>query len=128
MPVSGSCPAQVTGFTLVDAKRATDIMPLRSYVMSDVPESLSIRADVLECSPKVTMSVYIDFDGVKRCESFAPYTVFGDGSLQDVANDVAEYRGKAISVGRHVIKATPYTLDKCRGTAGRTRSLRFTVA
>jgi hypothetical protein len=127
MPVSGSCPAQVTGYTLVDANRATDIMPLRSYTMSDVPESLSIRVNVRECSPKVVESVYIDFDGSTRCESFAPYTAFGDTSSQDRANDKANYHGKAISAGSHTIKATPYTGNSCRGTAGKTHTFTFTV-
>jgi hypothetical protein len=127
VPVSGSCPAQVTGYTLVDAERATDIMPLRSYSMNDVPESLSIRVNVRQCSPKVVESVYIDFDGETRCESFAPYTVFGDASSQDLANNKAKYNGKSISAGRHTIKATPYTKDKCRGTAGNTHTLEFTV-
>lgn len=127
VPVSRSCPAQVTGFTLVNANTASDIMPLGSYSMSDVPDSLSIRADIRACSPKVVESVFIDFDGMTRCESFAPYTVFGDVSKQDLANDKANYRGQSISAGPHTIKATPYTSDSCRGTAGRTHTLTFTV-
>ena len=127
VPVSGSCTAQVTGYILVDAKRATDIMPLRSYTMNGMPDLLSIRADVLECSPNVTESVYFDFDGVTRCESFSPYSVFGDFSTEDRSINETAYRGKAISAGRHIIKATPYTSDSCRGTAGKTLSLDFTV-
>jgi hypothetical protein len=95
--------------------------------MSDVPESLNIRVDIRECSPKVVESVFIDFDGMTRCENFAPYTAFGDVSKQDRANDKANYRGKSISAGRHTIKATPYTSDDCRGTSGRTHTLTFTV-
>ena len=128
VPVGGSCPAEVTSFTLVDTKRATDIMPLQSYAMIDVPESLNIRANILDCSPKVIMSVYIDYDNMTRCERFAPYTVFGDASLQDVANGMAAYRGKAISTGSYIIKATPYTNDRCLGAAGKTHTLEFTVA
>ena len=128
VPVSGSCPAQVTGYTLVDAESATDIMPLRSYEMGNVPELLAIRVDIRACSPKVVESVFIDFDGMTRCESFAPYTAFGDASKEDRANNQAKYNGKAISAGRHVIKATPYTGDRCSGTAGRTHTLEFTVS
>ena len=127
VPVSGSCPAQVTGYTLVDAKRNTDIMPLRSYSMSDVPELLNIRVDIRQCSPRVVESVLIDFDGKTLCENFAPYAVFGDDSKKDIASSKANYNGKAISAGRHVIKATPYTKDKCQGTAGNTHTLEFNV-
>ena len=127
VPVPVSCRAQVTGYTLVNAESNRDIMPLRSYVMSDVPESLSIRVDIRACSPKVVESVYIDFDGMTRCENFAPYTVFGDLSSQDLANNMADYNGKAIKAGHHVIKATPYTKDKCQGTAGNTHTLEFNV-
>ena len=125
--MSGSCPAEVTGYTLVDAKRDTDIMPLRSYSMSDVPELLSIRADIRKCSPRVVESVLIDFDGKSRCESFTPYALYGDETKKDRANSKANYNGKAISAGRHTIKATPYTEDDCRGTAGKTHTLKFTV-
>ena len=126
VPLSGSCPAQVTGYTLVDALRGTDIMPLRSYAMKDMPKSLSIRVDVLKCSPKMTASVYIDFDGMTRCERFIPYTVFGDVASVNRKNETV-YGGKAISVGRHIINATPYTGDKCRGAAGKNHTLVFTV-
>jgi hypothetical protein len=127
VPVSGSCPARVSGYTLVDAKTSKDIMPLRSYSMSDVPESLSIRADIPECSRKVVESVFIDFDGMTRCEFFTPYAAFGDDSTQDRANSKAKYNGMSISAGRHTIKATPYTTDDCSGKAGRTHILTFTV-
>ena len=127
VPVSLPCSAQVTGYTLVNAESDRDIMPLQSYVMRDVPESLSIRVDIRSCSPKVVESVYIDFDGVTRCENNAPYTAFGDGSSEDVANNMADYYGKAIKAGHHVIKATPYTGDNCGGTAGKTHTLEFTV-
>ena len=126
-PVSGSCPAQVTGYTLVDAESDTDIMPLRSYSMSEVPEWLNIRVDIRACNPKVVESVYIVFDGMSRCENFAPYAAFGDRDTKDVANNMAQYSGKAISVGRHIIEATPYTQNNCQGTAGRTHTMKFTV-
>ena len=125
--MSGSCPAQVTGYTLVDAESDTDIMPLRSYSMSEVPEWLNIRVDIRACNPKVVESVYIVFDGMSRCENFAPYAAFGDRDTKDVANNMAQYSGKAISVGRHIIEATPYTQNNCQGTAGRTHTMKFTV-
>ena len=111
----------------MDAKTAKDIMPLRKFSMSDVPKSLNIRVDILECSREVVESVLIDFDGETRCENYSPYAAFGDKSTKNVASSNANYYGRAIGAGRHVIKATPYTEEKCRGTAGKARTLRFNV-
>jgi hypothetical protein len=117
--VSGSCPAEVIGYTLVDAQLDTDIMPLRSYSMNEVAELLNIRVDITACSPSVVESVYIDLDRTTLCENFAPYTVFGDKK--------GDYHGKAIGRGRHIIQATPYTQDGCKGTAGKSNTRVFTV-
>lgn len=122
-----SCSARVTGFTLVDAERRRDIMDLDDYSIDDVPSSLSIRADVFKCRPKVVESVLINFDGELICQNFAPYTSFGDSSERDRANSKANYRGKTIEVGHHYIKATPYTEDDCTGSKGRTVTKRFEV-
>jgi hypothetical protein len=126
-PSEGSCRAVIVGFTLVDANLGSDIKPLGNFVVSELPALLNIRADVAMCTPKLVESVLLDLDGITRCEQFTPYTSFGDSSTSDLSNDDATYNGRAITVGSHVIKATPYGGDKCTGTAGSTRTKAFTV-
>ena len=117
--------AEITGFTLVDAEKDTDISPLGDFIVSD--SLLSIRVDVRKCFPKIVTGVRIQFDNETRCERHLPYTSFGDPSKRDKSNRVADYLGRKIPVGQHVIKATPYTERKCSCQAGTTVELIFEV-
>ena len=110
---------------MVDADLDTDISPLGDFIVSDV--RLSIRADVRKCNPKVTASVRIQFDNETRCERFTPYTSFGNPSQRDISNNAANYRGRIIPAGQHVIKATPYSKGKCKGERGKTVEVKFEV-
>ena len=122
---NGTCPAEITGFTLVDADLDTDISPLGDFIVSGL--LLSIRADIRPCTPKVVASALITFDNETRCERFTPYVSFGDPSTRDVSNAAANYRGRNITEGKHVVTATPYTKGRCRGTPGKTVEQEFTV-
>jgi hypothetical protein len=124
-PTSGCDPA-INGFTLVDADLDKDLMPLADFVVSN--KNLNIRVDIAVCFPKTVVdSVLITLDGKRRCEQFEPYAVFGDNNMVDVSNDVAQYFGKIIGTGFHIITAIPYTGPKCDGIAGEAYSQKFTV-
>ena len=122
---TNKCPAEITGFTLVDADLDSDISRLSNFNVSGA--NLSIRADIRPCRPKVVASVLFKFDNETRCERFTPYASFGDPSQRDVSDRAANYRGRKISVGSHVVKATPYTKGNCKGSPGKTVEKKFKV-
>jgi hypothetical protein len=124
-PTTTGCKPRISGFTLVDADLDEDIMPLADFAKKD--GLLNIRANVAVCVPSVVDSVLIVLDGRSRCERYEPYAAFGDSSTIDVANDAAQYFGKKIGVGAHLITATPYSGSKCDGVAGEKFEQEFTV-
>jgi hypothetical protein len=69
----------------------------------------------------VTKSVWVTFDNLRRAfsEKRLPYSVFGDSN--------GKYYYATISVGRHVVTATPYNSSTCSSTAGPTISNTFDV-
>ena len=100
-------------------------MPLGDFTKKDGMHN--IRANVAVCVPDVVDSVLIVLDGKSRCERYEPYAAFGDSSTIDVPNDSAEYFGKTIAVGSHVITATPFSGSKCDGVAGEKFEQEFEV-
>ena len=104
-------------------------MTLSNYTIcnSTIPSKLNIRAETRRNNTNVE-SVYLELDGVSRCEQFKPFAVFGDKSVNDTSNDMANYFGRTISVGRHVVLGIPYTGAKCSGYAGRRKRLVFYVS
>ena len=129
---SCACAAEVIDFTLVDAAKTRDIytlnegnFPFHTFSFSRAPTYSNIRVNIRDCNPKVVESVYIEYDDLTICENFAPYAALGDSSKKDVANNMTRYNGDSISTGLHVVKATPYSQNNCKGNAGPTKTLTF---
>jgi hypothetical protein len=122
-----SCLPEISSFTLVDAITMKDIMPLVGTINRS--KDVNIRANVATCNPIVVDSVLLELDDGKstRCERHAPYNVYGDASKTDVTIDKTRYYTGTLTIGTHTIKATPYTGQKCDGTAGESFVQEFTV-
>jgi hypothetical protein len=69
----------------------------------------------------IPKSVRVTFDNPPRnfCESKPPFSVFGDSN--------GDYFNATIPVGDHLVTATPYNQTKCKGTAGPTQNLAFSL-
>jgi large repetitive protein len=124
-----SCPTEIGNFILVDATRRKDIMELNDYDQDTMPQNLTIRAIIPQCAKVGVNSVLFELDGVVvRCESFIPYSLFGDSSRSDVTDlNRANYYSQQISIGTHTIRATPFSSKGCTGTAGKSLMRKFTV-
>jgi len=112
----------VARLVLVDASTAREIFPLKdgmTFRLSALPtRKLTVRADT---QPSVVGSVVMELDGRDRqVEGSAPYSLFGD--------DKGKHKAGTLSIGEHVISVTPYAEKEGKGEAGKSLSIRFTVA
>lgn len=125
MPEQGSSISRVKSFTLVNAEAPVDSYELLEF-KSDVAINYrdynicnyNIRVNVQDCGHKVD-SVLIDWDGTRSCEKATPYAVFYDSNsaLIDLGN-YGKYDNEIMSVGTHVLTATPFHGSDCNGTSG----------
>ncbi|MBX9851293.1 MAG: T9SS type A sorting domain-containing protein [Cytophagaceae bacterium] len=121
---SGPPPPPVTiavvSFTLINADTDTDIGTINegdNINLSALPtRNLNIRANT---NPATVGSVIISMEAVRRVESGAPYSLYGDGA--------GNYNAASISVGSHTLTGTPYSSSGGGGTAGTTLTVHFTV-
>jgi hypothetical protein len=99
---TGTIPNRLYTIGLDDLSSAIGPFNIRANVVDDIcTESASIR---LEGGPFPN-----------RCESNLPFTAFGDPSLMDLEDSVANYcnRARNIPPGIYTIKATPSAGPAC---------------
>jgi len=121
-PSSGGGGLSVTSLMLIDADRDREIGPIADGAtlnLATLPSrNLNVRADT---SPSTVGSVRFGYDANAsfRVENTAPYTLAGDTS--------GNYNPWTPSVGSHSLTGTPYSASGAVGTAGASRTVRFTV-
>ena len=120
---AGNLPSFISSFTLVDASLNSDIGPLRHgdvLNMSELPDELSVRANLTQ--PSLTDSVTFDYDNdlAIRTENLAPYSIAGDGSGNYAPFDFGP-------TGEYEIVATPYSGADGTGSGGGSKSITVTV-
>ena len=110
------------GFTLVNADTDEDLRSLNNGDAIDLAllptRQLNIRAEIAD--PKAR-SVVFDLNDKKgyRTDNQAPYAL---GEEKD-----GDYAGVALPVGKHTITATPYSLARGRGVAGKPATVTFEI-
>jgi hypothetical protein len=113
--------AAVASFTLINADTDVPLGPLahgQTINLAQLPTAnVNIRADTAE----PIGSIRFDFDGQLsfRIENTGPYALFGDTD--------GNYRAGSLSVGNHMLAATPFSQRNANGTAGSPLSIEFTV-
>jgi len=125
------CPGKITGFTLIDAKADTEIMPLDDFNIAQFStQMLNIRADFEECASRGIESVQFFLDGVNfRCEDYTPYSLAGDENPDEPdLGGLARIPTMPITVGSHTVVAVPFSAKGCTGNRGCSLSQTFAIA
>jgi hypothetical protein len=115
----------VTSLTLINSETNQDIRNLVAGETIDIRTlptyKVNIRANT---DPATVGSVAFDLNGKRmRVENQAPYTMFGDTTI----NSVLTHRAGSLKPGANTLTATPYTGTYALGTAGTPLTLSFNV-
>ncbi len=110
--------AEVTGFTLIDARTDRPLKPLKDGAAVDRAElgPVSIRADV---KGRVGSVRFLVNGGTIRTESQAPYALSGDSE--------GNYNAWTAGPGTYTLKAVPYPKSGAQGKAGKPYEITITV-
>jgi hypothetical protein len=111
----------VNSFTLINADTDRVVGELYNGAVIDLSDlgtsNLTVRANTYEA---VVGSVRFQLDDVVDVQNQAPYAFFGTRGGGD-------YVGVTVTVGTHVLTATPYSQGNAGGLGGVPQTVRFTV-
>ena len=125
VPEQVSAISRVKSFTLVDAEAnitSYELLEFSSDVAINYRDydicNYNIRVNVQDCGQQVD-SVLIDWDGKLSCEKTTPYSVFFDSNPSNVdLGPYGKFDNEIMSLGTHVLTATPFSGSNCNGTSG----------